>query len=162
MGLYMNAYAGAYLVLSDMTYKEDEPRSKIKRFCANESHGKQSGKFCSVCGEKILEKTHNYTVTKTHKREWYDFNQEFFNVAGFMDIADKCQLIPHDSKGSWEIDLPENFTERGGGGCIPAVKFDKAHEMETVFRRYFEEYIQTLIDEGFTVEVKVGMLIWWS
>lgn len=164
MGLYMQAYAGAYLVLSNISYETEIPTTSNATFCPNTDngeHGKQKGKFCSMCGAELITKSVPHVNKQTINRDWFDIDNEFMNVAPYQGVKGNLRLVPQEGRGSWEIDLPRDFTERGGG-CVPANKFANPDKMEAAFRHRFADYIDSLVAKGFTVDVAVGLLVWWS
>lgn len=155
MGLDIRVHVGAYVVIkAEPVVTEEE-----KHVCVNGCKGAHPGNYCSNCGAKV-----NLSIIRhQHAASLYDLLPEdkYCDELSWAAREDNLDVILaidnriNDGTSVGDIDAE-------GGATINEITPNMPTRFIEAFNVEYADVLEVLRERATSVEVKFGVLTWWS
>lgn len=152
MGVDLHVHIGAYAEI------KAGPQIEIERFIACAVHGKTKSKFCPQCGKEtqVIERA------RETKHSLYSLlpEDEYCDMLSWATREDDLDVIL--AVGNWNADESRLDVDVDGGATISPITQDTIAHCLRAFNIEYEGVLEVLRERAISVDVKFGVLTWWS
>ena len=154
MGSDIRVHVGAYVVIKAPPVVTEESRY----ICTNGCKGTYLGNYCSSCGAKVelgaIRRKSNATLYSLLPDKYYDD----LSWAAGEDSLDVILAIGNRNYNCASV----GDIDAEGGATINEITSDMPARFIAAFNAEYADVLAVLRERATSVEVKFGVLTWWS